>query len=216
MKTDDFIEGLARSVEPVAPLQRPWRRATMWFVGAVVYLGMLSVMMSSGMTFTGIELPDLLAHVAAIGVSAAAAAAAFASVIPGASTRALPWPVVAVTVWVGMLLVGSLHEWQTLGAVDLGSQREWRCVAMIALGGAVPALGMAFMLRDGAPLMPRTTMALAVLAAAGLANVGACVSHPHPSSAAILIWHGATVLSLVAASALLGRVVLSWGRIRQH
>jgi hypothetical protein len=216
MKTDDVIERLARGVEPVAPLQRPWLRALMWLVGAVAYIGLLAMMMtsSSDATSTDLGLPVLLAQVAAIGVSAAAAAAAFVSVIPGASTRAIVWPVVVVAAWLGALLVGSLHEWQTLGTIDLGSRREWLCVTMIALGGTFPALGMVLMLRHGAPLTPRTTVALAVLAATGLANVGACVSHPHPSSATILVWHGATVLSLVAASALIGRTVLSWDRIR--
>ena len=102
---------------------------------------------------------------------------------------------------------------EAIGTVGLAPQREWLCVAMIAIGGALPALGMALKLRHGAPLTPRITMALAVLAAAGLANVGACVSHPHPSSAVVLIWHGVTVLSLVAVSSG-GTSVLSWDRLR--
>jgi hypothetical protein len=216
METDDLIERLARGIEPVAPLQRPWLRATMWLIGAVVYIGVVSLMMSpTGGTANGIERRFLFAQLAAIGVSAAAATAAFASVIPGVSTRALLWPVVAGTVWVGLLIVGTLQEWQPLGTIDLGSQREWLCVGMIALGGAIPAMAMAAMLRNGAPLTPRATIALVVLAATGLANVGACISNPHPSSAAILIWHGATILSLVAASAPVGRIVLSWERIRR-
>ena len=85
---------------------------------------------------------------------------------------------------------------------------------MIALGGALPALGMALMLRQGAPMTPRVTTALAVLAAAGLANVVACVSHPHATSAVVLIWHGATVLSLIVLSAWAGHFVFSWERIR--
>jgi hypothetical protein len=215
MKTDDVIERLVRSVEPVAPLQRPLRRALMWLIGAVAYMGLLAMMMPSSIdvTSSGLGLPFQLAQVAAIGVSVTAAAAAFATVIPGGSVRAIVWPVVAGAVWLGALLVGSLHEWQTLGTINLGSRSEWSCVAMIALGGVFPALGMLLMLRHGAPLTPRTTVALAVLAATGLANVSACVSHPHPSSATILLWHGATVLSLVAASALIGRSVLSWDRM---
>jgi fatty acid desaturase len=95
METDDFIERLARSLEPVAPLQRPWLRATIWLIGAVVYISVLSLMMApTGGTSNGIALRSLFTQLAAIGVSAAAAAAAFASVIPGRSIRALLWPAV--------------------------------------------------------------------------------------------------------------------------
>ena len=87
---------------------------------------------------------------------------------------------------------------------------------MIALGSALPALGMMLMLRRGAPLTPRVTTALAVLAAAALANVGVCVSHPHPSTAVVLIWHGATLLVLVATSSWAGRSLLAWDRIHQR
>jgi hypothetical protein len=216
MKTDDFIERLARDVEAVTPLQRPWLRAATWLLGAFVYMGALTLMMtsSSDVATNTTGWWFLLPQVAAIAVSAAAAAAAFASVVPGASPRVLLWPAAAVVVWLGSLLIGSLQEWQAIGTVGLAPQREWLCVAMIALGGALPALGMTLMLRHGAPLTPRMTTALAVLAAAGLANVGACVSHPHTSSVVVLIWHGATILTLVAVSSWAGRSVLSWDRLR--
>jgi hypothetical protein len=217
IKTDDFIEQLARDVRAIAPLRRPWLRAASWMLGALVYMAVLTLMMTSSgdVTVNGTGWRFLFPQVAATLVSAAAAAAAFASVIPGASARVLLWPAAALAVWLGSLFIGSLQEWQAIGAADLAPQGEWLCVAMIALGGALPALAMALMLRHGAPLTPRVTTALAVLAAAGLANVGACVSHPHTSSAVVLIWHGATVLSLVAVGAWAGRSVLSWDRIRQ-
>jgi hypothetical protein len=215
MKTDDFIERLAHRLEPVTPLHRPWLRATTWLVGAFAYMGVLTLMMTSSGDPTATEAGwwFLLPQISAIAVSAAAAAAAFASVVPGASSRVLLWPAAAVVVWLGSLLVGAFQEWQAIGTVGLAPQREWLCVAMIAIGGTLPALGMTLMLRHGAPLTPRVTTALAVLAAATLANVGACLSHPHTSSAVILIWHGTTVLSLVAVSAWAGRSVLSWDRI---
>jgi hypothetical protein len=216
MKTDDLIDRLARNVEAVTPLPRPWLRAAKWLFGAFVYMGALTLMMTSSadVTTNVTNRWSLFPQVAAIAVTAVAAGAAFASVVPGASPRVLLWPAAAVVVWLGSLLVGSLQEWQAIGTVGLAPQREWLCVAMIALGGALPALGMALMLRHGAPLTPRVTTALAMLAAAGLANVGACVSHPHTSSAVVLIWHGATILALVAVSAWAGRSVLSWDRVR--
>jgi hypothetical protein len=217
MKTDDLIEQLARGVEPVVPLQGPWRRAATWLVGAAVYIGVLASMMTSSanVTANGVAWRFLLPQVASIVVSGAAAAAAFASMVPGVSSRVLLWPAGAVVVWIGTLLVGSVQEWQTIGSAGgLAQQREWLCVATIGVGGALPALAMARMLRHGAPLTPRATGALVTLAAAGLANVGACISHPHASSAVVLVWHGATVLALVGISGWAGPRVFSWDRVR--
>jgi hypothetical protein len=217
MKTDDFIEQLANGVTPVARFPRPWRRAAIWLVGAAVYIGVLAMMMTSSADVSANNdvRRFLLPQIAAIAVSGAAATAAFASIVPGASTRVLLWPSVALVLWIGILIVGSIQEWQSAGATGLAPPREWLCVAMIGLGGALPAWAMARMLRYGAPLTPRVTSALVALAAAGLANVGACISHPHTSGAVVLLWHGATVAVLVAASAWAGQRLFSWERLRR-
>jgi len=215
MKTDDFIEQLARGITPVAPFPQPWRRAAVWLMGAAAYFAALSVMMTSSADVSVTNVWQfLLPQVAAVGVSAAAAAAAFTSIVPGASSRVLLWPSTVLALWIGILLFGSVQEWQTTGAAGLAPWREWLCVAMIGLGGALPAWAMARMLRFGAPLTPRVTSALVALAAAGLANVGACISHPHTSSAVVLLWHGATIATLVAMSAWAGEHVFSWERLR--
>ena len=216
MKTDELIEQLARGVTPVTPVPQPWRRAAIWFVGTAVYIGVLATMMTSSAELSANSVWRLLLpQLAAIAVSAVAAAAAFASIVPGASSRVLLWPSIALSSWIGILVVGAVQEWGTTGAVGLPPPREWLCVAMIGVGGTLPALVMARMLREGAPLTPRVTGALVALAAAGLANVGACISsHPHTSSAVVLLWHGATVTALTAAGAWAGPQFFSWQRLR--
>jgi hypothetical protein len=215
MKTDDFIEQLAREVAPVTPFAQPWRRAAIWFVGTAVYIGLLAAMMTTSADLSANSLwRFLLPQLAAIGLSALAAAAAFASIVPGASSRVLLGPSIALAVWIGILIVGSVQEWGRAAVANVAPSREWLCVAMIVVGGALPALAMARMLRAGAPLTPRVTGALVALAAAGVANVGACVTHPHTSSVVVLLWHGATVAALVAASAWAGPYLFSWERLR--
>ena len=67
---------------------------------------------------------------------------------------------------------------------------------------------------SGPPVQPARNKKL-ILAAAGLANVGACISsHPHTSSAVVLLWHGATVTALTAAGAWAGPQFFSWQRLR--
>jgi hypothetical protein len=80
----------------------------------------------------------LLPQLAAIGLSALAAAAAFASIVPGASSRVLLGPLMALAAWIGILVVSSVQEWGTAAAASVAPTREWLCVAMIGLGGAPP------------------------------------------------------------------------------
>jgi hypothetical protein len=101
------------------------------------------------------------------------------------------------------------HEWGDPAAI-LARPREWMCVAVIVLGGA-PMVAVLFrMLRRGAPLDPVVTAALGTLAVGALANVGACVSHPHASSAVTLVWHGVTIAALVGLAAASGRAMFRW------
>ena len=188
----------------------------MWMLGAVMYFGVMTLMMtpSTELVANAAGRSFLLLQVAAIVASVAAAGAAFVSVVPGSSPRVFAWPVATVGVWLGSLVPGTMREWSS-GAVSFVSQPEWPCVAMIVLGSLVPLLGMARMLRRGAPLTPRTTLALAVLAPAGLANVVACVSNPHASRGVMLIWHGSTVLTLMAVAAGFGASILTWKSLRR-
>jgi hypothetical protein len=212
MNTDRLIESLARDLRPAPALRAPSARAAWWFLGAVAYLGVLTLMMTSGadVAANGISWRFVFPQVAAMLTGAAAAVAAFASTVPGFSRRVLLLPVAAAMVWVGSLVVGAALEWRHADATGIMTFQEWLCVAMIVFGGAVPGAGMGLMLRKGAPVTPRVTAALGVLAVTALANVGACVSHPHLSSAVTLVWHGCTILALVALAAAGGHLVLTW------
>lgn len=214
MDTNRLIERLAQEAQPAPPLPRPWIRAAIWLVGVVVYLAAITLPMTSNadLAANSIGWKFLFPQLAAIATGAAAAVAAFASTVPGYSRRILWLPAVAGLVWLGSLAGWSFQEWQQ--GVSVAQPREWLCVAMILGGGAVPAVFMAMMLRRGAPLTPGVTTALGALAVTGLANVGACLSHPHPNSAIVLVWHGLTIAALVAIAAWLGRDLLNWKRLR--
>jgi hypothetical protein len=212
MNTDFLIERLARDLKPVRPLTRPWMRAALWLLGTSLYLGALTLSMTSkeDVATNATQWRFVVQQLAAIATGISAAAAALVSVVPGYSRRVFLLPAVAVTAWLGTISVGFPQEWHETGMAGVAVQREWLCVLTIVLGGVLPAGGLAVMLRRGAPLTPRLTTALGALAAAGLANVVACVSHPHPSSIAVLVWHGSTVLALFCLGGAIGRSVLAW------
>jgi hypothetical protein len=209
MNTDRLIAHLADRLPPVQPLRRPGWRAFVWLCGASAFLGVLALSMTStadvaingtGFGFVG---PQLVAVLTSI----LAAWAAFTSVIPGYSRAALMWPVVAGVAWIGGLAIG-MPEGQS-GAM-LAAPREWMCVAVIILSGGPMMAALWFMLRRGAPLNPSVTAALAALAVGALANVAACVSHPHTNNAITLVWHGATMAVLVGLAAATGHLALKW------
>jgi hypothetical protein len=216
MNTDRLIDALAEDLAPAPPLPSPWLRAARWLLGAGVFLAvMILTMASPSEVATNVsDWPFVFYQAIAVLTGVMAAGATFASTVPGDSGRSVRLATVLAAIWAGSLAIGAVHEW-TGNGMNLAARGEWGCVAMIVLGGGFMALMLGLMLRRGAPLTPRLTSALAMLAGAGLANVGACVSHAHTFSAIVLVWHGATVLTLVAAGALAGRWVFSWHRSRR-
>jgi hypothetical protein len=210
MNTERLIDTLARDLTPAPPLSRPWVRSAWWLLGAGAYLSVLTLMMASPAEVAANGRGWAFAfQVAAILTAATAAGAAFASTVPGSPCRIFLLPGLAAMIWVGSLAARAVQEWSR-GGVSLTAPGEWPCVAMIVFGSALPVLAMTIMLRRGAPLTPDLTAGLAMLATTSLASVSACLSHPHPSAAVILVWHGITILALVAMAARAGRGVLKW------
>jgi len=209
MTTEDVIARVTQGLQPVRPL-RPVRAALQWLaVTALFFLAL--VMMRALIGGTGLFgfAPSLwLAQGAAVVTSVTAALAALLGVIPGRSHRVLLWPLLAAAVWLGSLLFDAFQSEPVLAAV--GAVFEWPCVLMIGVGSLLPVAGLVRVLRRGAPLTPRSTLAMGALSASGLGNVLSCLSHLHTSGAVLLLWHGVAVLLVVAAGALGGRVVLGW------
>ena len=96
MDTETLIRSLAEKVEPVRPLQSPWRRTGVWAAIAAMYVVVLVIVMSprSDLAARLGEPGFLFEQTAALLTGLAAAVAAFASVVPGASRRMALLPLV--------------------------------------------------------------------------------------------------------------------------
>lgn len=212
MNTDRLIESLARDVRPVSPLRRPPARAATWSVATGVYVIFVAVALTSSDDYlvnTGNS--GLIAQqAAAIAMALCAAVAAFASVVPGYSRWVIALPALGASAWLATLLFKVPHEWRAVKLAGLADAHELLCIATITLLSVPPALGLTFMLRRGAPINARLSMALALLAAASWTNVAACIASPHQSAIAVLVWHGATLLALCAFAAAIGPAALPW------
>jgi hypothetical protein len=208
MNTEDLIEKMAHGLEPVAPLLSPGKRAAVWLFGAALYLGVLVLAMvfASGAAGAAGTL-FWTSQVVAIAAVVLAATAAFVSVVPGLASRLRWWAAAAFLVWLATLVAPPASvDWSTVAAAN----HEWMCAGFIVIGGAPLAAALAWMLRRGAPLSPATTAALAALAVATFANVGACVALPHANGAVTFAWHGSVVLAFVGVAAGSGRRLFAW------
>jgi hypothetical protein len=152
----------------------------------------------------------LVEQAATLATAFAAAIAAFCSVVPGYDRKVLLLPLVPLGIWLATLGQGCLQDWLLAGASGLVLRPDWDCLLPASLIGIVPMTIMVAMLRRGAPLLPRVTLSLGVLAVAALGNFGLRLFHLGDASIMVLFWHfgGIAVVSVVAA--VLGRYVLYW------
>jgi len=213
METNALIDQLANSAAPVRRLPAPWARMLLWVALSLPFLvAVIWLMMPSDINPTT-ALADrrfLLEGAALLATALTAALAAFASVVPGYDRRVLLLPLLPLAAWLASLGEGCWRNWVALGGDGLTLRADWDCLPAAILIGIVPAIAMVVMLRRGAPLLPRISIALGALALAALANLGLRLFHVGDASVMVLFWHlgGAAVLAGLAALA--GRRVLHW------
>ncbi len=213
--TGALIHRLAESAEPVQPLPRPWVRTSAWVALAIAYLGLVIFVVSprSDLMAKLSEWRYVIEQLAALATGVAAALAAFASVIPGYSRKFILAPALPLAVWLATLGQGCVQDWISSGPHGLTLRPDWLCFPSIALVGALPAVAMLAMLRRGAPLTPRLTIALGALAAAGLGNFGLRFFHPQDAGLMVLVWQFGSVFALSALAGWAGRYMLPWRAI---
>ena len=212
MDTNALIQELANSAAPVQRLPAPWARMLIWLALSAPFLAVIWLVMPSEINpVAAIADRRFLFEEAALLVTALTASlAAFGSVVPGYDRRILLIPLLPLAAWLASLGEGCWRNWVALGANGLTLRPDWDCLPPAILIGVVPSITMVVMLRRGAPLLPRVSIALGALAVAALANLGLRVFHVGDWSVMVLFWHlgGAAVLAGLAALA--GRRVLYW------
>lgn len=212
METVRLIRLIADSAEPVRPLPRPIIRTILWAAISLAYVGLV-VSVISPRDDLAAALADpryLIEQLAALATGITAAAAAFATTIPGYSRRAFLLPVAPLLVWLGSLGQGCIQAWIRFGSAGLSLEPDLICFPSIVVVSAVPAVLMVAMLRRGAPLFPHATTALGALAAAGLGTFGLRLFHGQDASLMVLVWQFGSVFILAALASSLGRHVLNW------
>jgi hypothetical protein len=211
MKTEKFIQMLAQTASPARPLPHPWIRTATWLAIAIPYIALVVYAMSPRADLAAklSEWRYIVELSAAFATGIAAAAAAFATTIPGYDRRVFLLPFVPLAAWIGVLGQGCVSEWIRSGPEGLTFWPDWFCLPATALVGALPAIVIAVMLRRGAPLFPHVSV-FGGLAAAGLGNFGLRFFHPQDASLMVLVWQFGSVFALAAFAGCAGRYVLNW------
>lgn len=210
--TEMLIRELAGRTRRVQPLARPGMRAAAWLAIAVPSALLVMVMMPGrGDWVSRLLMPRVVSEEAfALATGILAAVAAFASVVPGYNRKVLFLPLVPLALWLGGLGQSSVRDWLQLTSQGFSMRSEWVCLPATIMAGAVPAIAMAVMLRRGAPLTPRLSTLLGALAAAGLGNLGVCVTHHTYRNVLVLVWHVGIVVALTMSLGSAGRRLLNW------
>jgi hypothetical protein len=210
--TEALIVDLAGRNAPVRPLARPWVRAAIWLTIALPSALLVMAMMTAHGDWTSrLLVPRVIGEeVFALTTGVLAAVAAFGSVVPGSNRNVLFLPLVPLLLWLGGLGYGSVRDWLQLTSQGFSMRSEWVCLPAMIMAGAGPAIAMTVMLRRGAPLTPRVSTLLGGLAAAGLGNLGVCVTHHPYGNVFVVLWHVAIVVALTAVAGRAGPHLLNW------
>lgn len=216
METVDLIQRLATSVRPVRPLPPPWLRTTHWLAIALPSMAIVVMLMAprDDLVEKLSETRFVIEQAAAGATAVTAAIAAFFLVIPGHSRKLALLPIFPLAIWLGSLGFGCLQSWLQFGTEAWRVTPDWICFPSIAMVGAVPALTMVVMLRRGAPMAPRMTVALGALAAAALGNFGLRLFHYQDAGLMVLVWQFGSVALLSALAGWSGRAILRWPHAR--
>jgi hypothetical protein len=214
MRPEDLIDALAADAKPVRRLASPMVRLALWLVLSAGYAALIVWVM-------GLR-PDIQSRLAdtrfvmelgaTFMTAVLAAAAAFCAGCPGRRVWERFAPLPALALWSGSLGEGCWQSFVQQGAQGLHFQLDFVCFPSILLVSVVPGALILMMIRQGAPIAPVTTTALAALAAAALGATALRLFHAQDASAMVLVWQFGSVAVLALLGALTGRRILPWPR----
>jgi len=200
-----LVEELAGRLEPVRRLPAPEARAALW-LGAALGVGLiLAAWNGTGGFMLRMHVPDLaFAAIGAVLTAIAAAFAAFATSVPGRSSRWALLPLPPLVLWIGASGLGCLREWIAPGADIPGAHAVSGCFSFLICVSVPLSVLIVVMLRRACPLRPNLTAALGGLAVAAAAAALLMPVHPHDATATDLLIHAAAVTLVIAANGLAG------------
>jgi hypothetical protein len=215
LDTQELVRRLGDDAAPVRPLPAPMARAALWLLISIPYVAgiALAYQLLGAAILQSLDVRFLIEELALIAAAITAAVAAFCCIIPGRDRTIALLPLVPLAVWLASLVQACLSGWLQSGSVSLGLPPDWSYFPKLALISLVPAVAMIVMLCRGAPLYPRSTLALGAVAVAALGNVGLRFFHVGEVTITVLICDLGAVALLSALAGWAGPRILSWPHV---
>jgi hypothetical protein len=215
LEMSDLIRSLGADLGPVRRLYAPMTRTALWLSASVPYVVAVAVgyRMAGEAVSSSLDARFLIEELAMIATAITAAAAALCCVVPGRDRRIVVLSLVPLAAWLTAVVVACLDAWLRSGSFPMGWPPDWTYFPMLALSSLVPAVAMVVMLRRGAPLYPRSTLALGALAVLALGNAGLRIFHAGEATLTDLVCDFGTLALLLALAGWIGRGILAWPRL---
>jgi hypothetical protein len=216
LETNELIDRLSADLGPVRRLRPPYVRLLLWLLLVVPYAAAMVYLFRDhadpGLAEITASPRYFVEQAAALLTAATAAYAAFSSLVPGHNRRVFWLPVLPLAVWLASIGQGCVEDWLRFGPSGLAIRPDTACLYPGLLIGIVPALTIAVMLRRGAPLMPRITVALGGVAVAGLVNFVLQLFHGRDLSIMVLVWHVGFLVVAALLAGWIGPRLIAWRR----
>jgi hypothetical protein len=210
MRSEDLIAQLATGLRPVRRVWHPAASTAAW-VGLAVGVTALAVAVFgfradlAARLAAGFDLPAILAATA---TGVLAAFAAFQLALPDRDRRWALLPIPAAIAWLATMGWGCLQDLARFGPEGLRLTTSFPCLAFIAGLGVPLTFGMLWLARHAAWFRPGPVAALGGLSAAALASVGLSLVHHLEAAIMVLVWHGLSVVLVMALAAVVGPRVM--------
>lgn len=208
METERLVERLTAELTPVRRLARPGVRLAWWLLISVP---------AAGLVAWGFGLrPDLAARLADRTFLVAEGAALLTALVGiyAALCAGLPdqpgwkvWlPVAPMALWLAVLGRQCLDVFLRLGPQGLSITPDAMCLPAIALGGIVPALAIAVMLRRSGKFRTTHVCLCGALGAAALGAAALRLYHMEDAAIMVLVWQLGSVVLFSLVGGALGRI----------
>jgi hypothetical protein len=210
METERLVERLTAELTPVRRLARPGVRLAWWLLISVP---------AAGLVAWGFGLrPDLAARLADRTFLVAEGAALLTALVGiyAALCAGLPdqpgwkvWlPVAPMALWLAVLGRQCLDVFLRLGPQGLSITPDAMCLPAIALGGIVPALAIAVMLRRSGKFRTTHACLCGALGAAALGAAALRLYHMEDAAIMVLVWQLGSVALFSLVAGAISRVVV--------
>lgn len=212
MDSAKLMNALAEEAQPVRRLRPPFVRMAMWLLLSSLWVALIVAVMGvrTDLDTRLVDTRWLIEQGATLFTGLMAAVAAFCAVVPGRPRWERALPLLPASLWLGALALGCYQAWVATGDLMAQFAPDWQCFPGIVVTGFGPAVLMVLMLRRGAPISPRISIALGALAASAIADFGLRLFHPQDVSIMVLVWQVGTVFLLSAIAGMSGRTILRW------